>query len=220
MSLPCVLPNWAVGEIRCPILSLYTKEALHALDLEAIMKLGVNIETNCVALTPCMNVSYVVHHKAMASLLSQCIMSSAYWHFEEMWSVLQHIKDTVRDSLFMHIICWIWFSKWALMHHFTCRPGKDYRRKRKNVRGWKLILHMRFRKYWGKSLTGVFFFMFFFYESGQMKVLVFLFFLHVSPQVTKSANHEKETLVKQVRFCEVVGVDARKSSLILRIKVP
>jgi hypothetical protein len=33
-----------------------------------IMKVGVNIETNCQALTRCMNVSYVVCHKGPASL--------------------------------------------------------------------------------------------------------------------------------------------------------
>jgi hypothetical protein len=32
MTLPCVLPNWAIREIQCPVLSLYRKKALHALD--------------------------------------------------------------------------------------------------------------------------------------------------------------------------------------------
>jgi hypothetical protein len=32
MSLPCVLPDWVIREIQCPVLSLYRKKALHALD--------------------------------------------------------------------------------------------------------------------------------------------------------------------------------------------
>jgi hypothetical protein len=63
------------------------------------MKLGLNIETNCRALTPRMNVSYVVHHKGMASLVSKCIASILCILLlgAEMLSAVPHIKQKVQD---------------------------------------------------------------------------------------------------------------------------
>jgi hypothetical protein len=42
----------------------------------AFMQFRVTIVTNCVALTDCMKVSYVVNHELESSLLFQCISSN------------------------------------------------------------------------------------------------------------------------------------------------
>jgi hypothetical protein len=162
------------------------------------MKRGVNVETNCPALTTCIDVCYVVRHEGTASLLSQCIVSIlwvlSFWCGYVKCSVaykgdgsrltiyaqysLEMTSKVGLDASLDSMLDWKWIEEKA----------EEFNSAKVHITGDETYRIL------GKSLTRIFFLMLCGYLACQVDVHFSLFSSHWLPHHTESENHGRKKL--------------------------